>query len=96
MERDCLKKIFDWNRKAVRKPLVLMGARQVGKTWLMNEFARQAYPRKTVFVNFMAMADLSAAIANTSLTPTNLLALFHRRVILDNRETIYPQRLFQR
>ena len=76
MERDCLKKIFDWNRKAVRKPLVLMGARQVGKTWLMNEFARQAYPRKTVFVNFMAMADLSAAIANTSLTPTNLLALF--------------------
>ena len=76
MERDCLQKIFDWNRKAVRKPLVLMGARQVGKTWLMNEFARQAYPRKTVFVNFMAMADLSAAIANTSLTPTNLLALF--------------------
>ena len=76
MKRDCLQKIFDWNRKTVRKPLVLMGARQVGKTWLMEEFARQAYPRNTVFLNFMAMADLSAAIAHASLTPSNLLALF--------------------
>ncbi len=38
MQRDVLAQIFEWNNKVKRKPLVLMGARQVGKTWLMDAF----------------------------------------------------------
>jgi len=51
MRRDVLARIFEWNNKAKRKPLVLMGVRQVGKTWLMDEFAKEAYPQNTVYVN---------------------------------------------
>ncbi len=76
MKRDSLQKIIEWNTKSVRKPLVLMGARQVGKTWLMEEFARLAYPGKAVFINFMEMSDLRNALSQASLTPLNLLALF--------------------
>ena len=38
MQRDVFRKIIDWNLGSRRKPLILMGARQVGKTWLMDEF----------------------------------------------------------
>lgn len=53
MEREILASMAEWEKSDYRKPLVLMGARQVGKTWLMEEFARRHYPRDTVFVNFM-------------------------------------------
>ena len=54
MQRRVLGDIESWNAKNKRKPLVRMGARQVGKTWLMEEFAKRAYPCDTVTVNFVA------------------------------------------
>ena len=50
MERSILKDIEKWDVEGRRKPLILMGARQVGKTWLMDEFARKHYPNDTVCV----------------------------------------------
>lgn len=38
-------------RKTTRKPLIVRGARQVGKTWLMKEFASSAY-RQFAYINF--------------------------------------------
>ena len=43
MEREYLKKLIEWNNNRKRKPLILMGARQVGKTWLMEEFAKREF-----------------------------------------------------
>ena len=60
MKRRILNDIESWNAKNKRKPLVLMGARQVGKTWLMEEFAKRAYPGDTVAVNFMEDVPLYA------------------------------------
>lgn len=40
-----------WKERSNRKPLIIRGARQVGKTWLMKEFARRAY-EKWIYVNF--------------------------------------------
>ena len=40
MDRFLMKKLVTWKNKARRKPLVLNGARQVGKTWLLKEFGR--------------------------------------------------------
>ena len=51
MERDIMKKILDWNNSEKRKPLIIMGARQVGKTWVMKEFGKRYY-KNTVYVNF--------------------------------------------
>ena len=54
MERTILADMARWNTDKFRKPLVLMGARQVGKTWLAEEFSRLYYPSDTVFVNLMS------------------------------------------
>ena len=43
MKRSAIKQLLEWKESDDRKPLVLKGARQVGKTWLMKEFGRQFY-----------------------------------------------------
>ena len=73
MQRDVLARIFEWNGKAKRKPLVLMGARQVGKTWLMDAFAKEAYPQNTVYVNLMKMKALRRSLDESDLSPKAVL-----------------------
>jgi predicted AAA+ superfamily ATPase len=51
MQRFALQALEKWKDSAVRKPLVLHGARQVGKTWLMKEFGR-LYFKNVLYVNF--------------------------------------------
>lgn len=51
MRRKALDFLREWKRKSVRKPLIIRGARQVGKTWLMKEFARTEY-ENFAYVNF--------------------------------------------
>lgn len=51
MKRVAIKELYDWKNRAERKPLIIRGARQVGKTWLMKEFATEAYPRYA-YINF--------------------------------------------
>ena len=51
MERAKLRELIAWKNSPERKPLIIKGARQVGKTWLMQEFGRTEYPQ-TVYLNF--------------------------------------------
>ena len=51
MERYAMQKLVQWKQRKNRKPLILKGARQVGKTWLMQEFGKQ-YFKNTAYVNF--------------------------------------------
>lgn len=51
MKRTLLSDLILWKNNPDRKPLLIHGARQVGKTWLMKEFGRTAY-RDTVYINF--------------------------------------------
>lgn len=51
MKRTVYKKLLEWKQKRIRKPLLLHGARQVGKTWLMKEFGKNEY-ENTVYINF--------------------------------------------
>lgn len=60
MYRFAIEDLKKWKNKKKRKPLIIEGARQVGKTWLMKEFGRLEY-KETVYVNFdsnQKMADL--------------------------------------
>jgi predicted AAA+ superfamily ATPase len=43
MERLIMKSLLDWKKSNYRKPLILKGVRQVGKTWLLKEFAKHHY-----------------------------------------------------
>lgn len=45
MQRFSMSKLVEWKHSSRRKPLLLLGARQVGKTWLMNEFGKSHYER---------------------------------------------------
>lgn len=67
MYRTAIDKLYKWKESKYRKPLIIEGARQVGKTWLMKEFGRQAYG-DTVYINFDSntrMAELFASDLNT-------------------------------
>lgn len=57
MKRNAIKELYEWKENNGRKPLVILGARQVGKTWLMKEFGKEAY-KKCVYVNFEDNDDL--------------------------------------
>jgi len=43
MQRELLQNLINWKNKDDRKPLIIRGARQVGKTWLMKEFGKAHY-----------------------------------------------------
>ena len=51
MFRSAMKELEKWKAKKRRKPLIIRGARQVGKTWLMKEFGATAYTH-TIYINF--------------------------------------------
>lgn len=51
MKREAISEMYEWKGREDRKPLILRGARQVGKTWLMKEFAAEAYS-KYAYINF--------------------------------------------
>ncbi len=51
MERLIMKQLFKWKNSPYRKPLILKGVRQVGKTWILKEFGRQYY-ENTAYFNF--------------------------------------------
>lgn len=43
MYRYAIEELFKWKEKPIRKPMIIHGARHVGKTWLMKEFGKKAY-----------------------------------------------------
>ena len=51
MYRLAIKKLKEWKNKEDRKPMILMGARQVGKTWIMKEFGKNEYA-KVAYISF--------------------------------------------
>lgn len=51
MYRIAIEELFKWKNKKDSKPLLIRGARQVGKTWLMKEFGEKAFD-KTVYISF--------------------------------------------
>ena len=57
MQRELLQFLVKWKTKDDRKPLIIRGARQVGKTWLMKEFGKKHY-QNIAYVNFETALSL--------------------------------------
>ena len=51
MKRLALQNLIKWKNNSQRKPLIIRGTRQVGKTWLMKEFGKREY-KKIAYINF--------------------------------------------
>lgn len=75
MERKVLQKIVEWNQSEHRKPLILLGARQVGKTWLMDTFAKTYYPKHFVKVDLQRDERLRDRIEDSNIDPDTLIDL---------------------
>ena len=73
MKRNAIQDMVKWKNDEERKPLILRGARQVGKTWLMKEFGRNHY-RNMVYFNFDEDDDLKS-IFETNKNPRRIIEL---------------------
>ena len=73
MLRFATEKLIEWKNSTTRKPLVLKGARQVGKTWLMKEFGSKYY-RNFVYCNFDEEKELKSIFENNK-NPNRIIEL---------------------
>ena len=73
MNRNVIKKLVEWKNNNDRKPLILKGARQVGKTWIMNEFGKRYYTN-FVYFNFDENEDIKS-IFQTNKDPFRIIDL---------------------
>ena len=73
MRRTAMEKLVAWKSSDERKPMVLKGARQVGKTWLMKEFGRNYY-KSFVYFNFDEEDELKS-IFETNKNPQRIIEL---------------------
>jgi len=74
MERFALASLSKWKKSKNRKPLIIQGARQVGKTWLMKEFGRREY-EQVAYINFES-SDSLKAIFQENFDVTRLITAF--------------------
>jgi len=82
IKRNIVKELIDWKNKPERKPLILQGIRQVGKTWILNYFGRN-YFEDVAYFNFDKQKELSQFFS-TTLDPARIidnLSLVHGRRI---------------
>ena len=93
MYRVAIEKLLKWKESKRRKPLIIEGARQVGKTWLMQEFGRQAYA-ETVYINFDSnsrMANLFASDLDVNRLIMGLELYVGRKINSDNTLLIFDE-----
>ena len=64
LQRFILKKLIEWKESKYRKPLILKGARQVGKTYILKQFGKENYEGVAYF-NFDHDEDLYNLFQNT-------------------------------
>ena len=86
MKRILLKNLKEWKEKKDRKPLILQGARQVGKTWLLQEFGRQCFD-DVCYINFERNAPINQSFEGV-LDPRRII----HELSLHHGRTIQPQK----
>ncbi len=84
MERKIYKELLAWKESPDRKPLILQGARQVGKTYIVNYFAGEEYSN-SVYCNFEKDTGLHDIFKN--LTPETIV----KKLGLYKRKEIFPK-----
>lgn len=82
IKRTIQTKLSTWKRNPDRKPLILQGARQVGKTWLLKHFGATEF-KEVAYFNFEERPDLKQFFQNTKDIPSIIrnLSLLHGKAI---------------
>jgi len=74
MERKLMTQLLAWKENKNRKPLILEGARQVGKTWLLKEFGKR-YFKKVAYVNFQNPSREITDLFDGSIEPRRIVGM---------------------
>jgi predicted AAA+ superfamily ATPase len=93
MERLLMPRLVEWAQKSDRKPLIIMGARQVGKTWLMREFGRNNF-KDVFYLNFEntpGMVELFSGEIQPQRIIDYLSALHGKRIIANETLMIFDE-----
>jgi predicted AAA+ superfamily ATPase len=86
MQRNAIEKLIKWKNDEERKPLILRGARQVGKTWIMKEFGKKHYAN-FVYFNFDEEDELKS-IFESNKNPHRIIELLS----IISGESISPEK----
>jgi len=93
MKRYALESLKNWKKSQNRKPMVLLGARQTGKTWLMQEFGRTEYDN-AIYLNFDTQKSLSV-IFEQDIQPSNIIekleGVFHTKISCEKTLIIFDE-----
>jgi predicted AAA+ superfamily ATPase len=93
MYRIRIKELTNWKLDKKRKPLIVQGARQVGKTWLIKEFGKTAF-KQTVYVNFEKenrLQDLFLQDLNPKRIIATLDAFFQIKIEAENTLIVFDE-----
>ena len=93
IKRKIQKKLSGWKNAPDRKPLILQGARQVGKTWLLKHFGAAEFENVAYF-NFEEQPDLKQFFENTKDIPRivqNLSLVYGRKITPQNTLIIFDE-----
>ena len=90
MKREIVNKLMKWKSSKNRKPLIIHGARQVGKTYIIKKFGKENY-ENLIYVNFETNQELSSQISETidAKYIINKLELFYGEKILPKKTLIF-------
>ena len=90
MEREIIKDLLKWKDSDNRKPLIIHGARQVGKTYIVKQFGKENYDN-LIYVNFETNQEVSSQISESidAKYIINKLELFYGEKILPEKTLIF-------
>ena len=90
MEREIIKDLIKWKESKNRKPLIIHGARQVGKTYIIKKFGKENYDN-LIYVNFETNQEFSSQISDTidAKYIINKLELFYSEKIVPGKTLIF-------
>ena len=82
MYRKIMTELLEWKNKKDRLPLILKGARQVGKTWILQEFGKE-YFDDTLYINFENAGDIQDLFSG-NIEPKRIIeylsAIHHKKI----------------
>ena len=72
MKRKFLEQLQDWKKRSIKEPLMIIGARQIGKTYIIEKFCKENY-EKYIYLNFEDITKLSSIFEHT-LVPKEIMS----------------------
>jgi uncharacterized protein len=88
LRRKITKKLIEWKEREKKKPVLMYGARQVGKTYIIEDFAKKYY-KNSIYINFEKM-PIFASFFESDISPSRLINIFetHFKTKITEGETL--------